>query len=37
VLRQKPDFHLSSVRLAFKNPADTAHIFAGMRKAGLPD
>lgn len=37
VLRQKPDFHLSSVRLAFKDPADTAHIFAGMRKAGLPD
>jgi TolB-like protein/DNA-binding SARP family transcriptional activator/cytochrome c-type biogenesis protein CcmH/NrfG len=37
VLRQNPDFHLSGVRLSYKNPADTAHIFDGMRKAGLPD
>jgi len=37
VLRQNPNFHLSGVRLSYKNPADTAHIFDGMRKAGLPE
>ena len=37
VLRQNPDFHLSGVRLSYKYPADTAHIFDGMRKAGLPE
>jgi adenylate cyclase len=37
VLRQNPGFHLSGVRLSYKNPADTAHVFDGMRKAGLPD
>jgi adenylate cyclase len=37
VLRQNLDFHLSGVRLSYKNPADTAHIFDGMRKAGLPE
>jgi len=37
VLRQNPDFHLSGVRLSYKNSADTAHIFDGMRKAGLPE
>jgi hypothetical protein len=37
VLRRKPDFHLSSEKLKYKNPADAEHVFDGMRKAGLPE
>ena len=37
VLRLKPDFHLSSEKLYYKNSADAEHVFEGMRKAGLPD
>jgi adenylate cyclase len=37
VLRLKPDFHFSEVKLVYKNPADAEHLFEGMRKAGLPE
>jgi adenylate cyclase len=37
VLRRKPDFHLSSEKLKYKNPAHAEHVFDGMRKAGLPE
>ena len=37
VLGRKPDFHLSAVRLPYKNPADAEHVLDGMGKAGLPD
>jgi adenylate cyclase len=37
VLRLKPDFHLSTERLSYKNQADAEHVREGMRKAGLPE
>ncbi len=37
VLRLKPDFRLSAIRLFYKNSADAQHVLEGMRKAGLPD
>jgi adenylate cyclase len=37
VLRLKPDFRLSAVKLYYKNPADAEHVLEGMRKAGLPE
>jgi TolB-like protein/Tfp pilus assembly protein PilF len=37
VLRLKPDFRLSTEKLAYKNAADAEHVFEGMRKAGLPE
>jgi tetratricopeptide (TPR) repeat protein len=36
VLRLRPHFHVSEEKLAYKNPADAAHVLDGMRKAGLP-
>jgi len=37
VLRRKPDFHLSAVRLFYKNPADAENMLEGLRMAGLPE
>jgi TolB-like protein len=37
VLRLKPDLHLATERLSYKNPADAEHVREGMRKAGLPE
>jgi adenylate cyclase len=37
VLRLKPDFHLFTEKLNYKNSADAEHVFEGMRKAGLPE
>ena len=37
VLRRKPDFHLSAVKLIYRNPADAEHMLEGLRKAGLPE
>lgn len=36
VLRRKPDFRLSAIKLKYRNEADTEHVLDGMRKAGLP-
>jgi adenylate cyclase len=36
VLRRKPDFRLSGIRLRYRDPADAEHVLEGMRKAGLP-
>ncbi len=37
VLRRKPDFRISAVKLLYRNPADAAHALDGLRKAGLPE
>jgi len=37
VLRLKPDFRLSKADFPYKNAAEAEHVFAGMRKAGLPE
>jgi tetratricopeptide (TPR) repeat protein len=37
VLRLDPAFHLSTVKLAYKFPADRDRVLDGMRKAGLPE
>jgi TolB-like protein len=36
VLRRKPDFRLSAIKLRYRNDADAEHVLDGMRKAGLP-
>ncbi len=36
VLRLKPDFNLQTEYFTYMDPADTAHVKDGMRKAGLP-
>jgi adenylate cyclase len=37
LLRRKPDFRLSAVKLHFKKPTDADHVLEAMREAGLPD
>jgi adenylate cyclase len=37
VLRQDPDFHLSTISLRYRNADDAAQVLDGMRKAGLPE
>ncbi|MBL8893392.1 MAG: tetratricopeptide repeat protein [Rhizobiales bacterium] len=36
VLRRKPDFRLSAIKLKYRDEADAEHVLDGMRKAGLP-
>jgi TolB-like protein/DNA-binding SARP family transcriptional activator len=37
VLRLKPDFRISTVKPFYRDARDAEHVFAGMRKAGLPE
>jgi adenylate cyclase len=37
VLRLQPDFRISTLKLLYRNAADTEDTLAGLRKAGLPD
>ncbi len=37
VLRRKPDFRTSAVKLRYRDPADLEHALDGLRKAGLPE
>jgi adenylate cyclase len=37
VLRLKPNFRISTEKLAYKHAADVEHVIEGMRKAGLPE